>query len=101
MKFSKKILAAFLAALMAVSMMPFSAVTVNAATEWSFSGNTLTITGTGAMSDYNSGNDVPWRQYNTSIKSIVISNGITHIGEYAFVGCSSIKSITTYTPCQV
>lgn len=62
---------------------------------WSFdsSTGTLTISGSGAMSDYEYGNDYPWMDYRNSIQTIVIGDQITQIGRYAFTGtaCSTIK----------
>lgn len=62
---------------------------------WSFdsSTGTLTISGSGAMNDYEYGNDYPWMDYRNSIQTIVIGDQITQIGRYAFTGtaCSTIK----------
>lgn len=53
----------------------------------------LTLSGTGAMKDY-SGDDSPW---GTDIKSLVINNGITGIGMYAFYGCENLESVSLPT----
>ena len=50
----------------------------------------LTISGTGAMRNYNS-SGTPW---GNNIKSVVIKNGVTSIGDYAFSGCSNLESVT-------
>ncbi len=60
----------------------------------SLSNGTLTISGTGAMADYSSYTDVPWYDYRSSIKSIVINDGVTSIGEFAFYNCYSLTSVT-------
>ena len=61
---------------------------------WSFdsSTGTLTISGSGAMSDYEYG-DYPWMDYRNSIQTIVIGDQITQIGWNAFpwTACSTIK----------
>ena len=50
----------------------------------------LTISGTGAMTDYSARNNCPpWQQYGLSnssinITSIIINEGVTTIGSYAF-----------------
>ena len=55
----------------------------------------LTISGTGKMNDYSSGpyGHSPFDN-NSYIKSIIIENGVTSIGRYAFSGCKSLTSIT-------
>ena len=53
----------------------------------------LTISGTGDMANYNVmwNNCAPWK--NEAVKSVVISDGVTSIGEYAFSGCTGLTSI--------
>ena len=65
---------------------------------WAFDGETgtLTISGTGAMYDriYDSAyHPAPWIGYSDSIREVVISNGITYIGNGSFWDCDSINSI--------
>ena len=55
---------------------------------------TLTISGTGAMEEYRWNDDVPWYQSRSSIKAVVIGNGVTTIGDKAFYYCSSLTDIT-------
>ena len=56
---------------------------------------TLTISGTGAMQDYNYYNNcVPWNSVCLQVKSVVIERGVSSIGEYAFSDCSSLTSVT-------
>jgi len=61
----------------------------------------LTISGLGGMYYYGStsysgisATSAPWGNHYSSIKSVVIENGVTSIGGYAFNGCSSLTSIT-------
>ena len=72
---------------------------------YTFEGNTLTISGTGAMCDYafdvsdyyNTGaNDDlrPWKDGLGDIYFVIIQKDVTHIGDYAFAMCSDLKSIT-------
>ncbi len=51
---------------------------------WSISGSTLTISGTGAIYDYEPGTHGPWDDSGDTYTSIVIGSGITRIGEFAF-----------------
>ena len=55
---------------------------------------TLTIFGTGAMTDYTKSSSVPWYSYRSKIKTVDIGNGVTSIGDYAFSGCSGLTSVT-------
>lgn len=56
---------------------------------------TLTVSGTGAMKNYNyMGAPAPWYQSRDSIKTVVIESGVTTIGYWAFFDCSSLTSIT-------
>lgn len=45
---------------------------------------TLTISGTGAIDDYDFDKHVPWHDLSRQIKSIIVNEGITRIGKYAF-----------------
>jgi len=66
---------------------------------------TLTISGTGAMSDFNSNHyggtsgitydfyQAPWSAYKNKIKKVVISSGVTTIGNGAFNGCANLTTI--------
>jgi hypothetical protein len=52
---------------------------------------TLTISGNGAMADYNYiDNPSPWDLYKDSIKTLVIQDGVTYIGNSAFFDCRSL-----------
>ena len=53
----------------------------------------LTITGTGKMKDWDYFNDSPWHE-NESVKQVIIGDGVTTIGEWAFLDCSSLTSVT-------
>ena len=57
---------------------------------------TLTISRKGAMKDYEDmfANDTPGGVYRNRITTIVIENGVTSIGDYAFAQCTSLASVT-------
>ena len=53
----------------------------------------LTISGTGAMTNYYDENDSPFYN-NSNVKSVIIENGVTSIGVGAFTRCRSLTSVT-------
>ena len=55
---------------------------------------TMTISGTGAMKNYNSDDNPSPAYKNSNVKTVVIEDGVTSIGNYAFSDCSSLTSIT-------
>ena len=55
---------------------------------------TLNISGTGAMKNYIYGNNKSPARLNLSVTSIVIEEGVTSIGDYAFENCDNLTSIT-------
>ncbi len=63
--------------------------------EWDLLGThyTLTLTGSGLMTDYTYYNSVPWYLYRSKITSISIDARITSIGSYAFSECVSLESV--------
>jgi len=68
--------------------------------EWSISGNTLTITGTGPMTDFSkTGMSEPgqlpsWDPYKNQIEHVVIGQGITSIGGFTFYDYTWLKSVS-------
>ena len=61
---------------------------------WTLDSNcTLTISGTGEMYDYShSGDQVsPWKNINPKPTSLILEEGMTSIGEYAFYNCSTLS----------
>ena len=63
--------------------------------DWKFEDGTLTISGTGDMPDYEiHDNKAPWWIYQDKIEKVVIKDGVTNIGSYAFYYCENLTSIT-------
>ena len=61
---------------------------------WTLDENrTLTISGTGGMAN-KSFNDQRWNNNGEDIIQVVIEDSVTSIGDYAFYGCTNLKSIT-------
>ena len=60
--------------------------------KWSYDNATqeLKISGSGNIVD----NNLPWTEYESMIKSIVIGEGITSIDDFTFRGCSNLTSVS-------
>ena len=54
---------------------------------------TMTISGTGDMTDYENSTAMPWNDYKDQITSVIIEKGITKIGQNAFSGCTNLASL--------
>ena len=105
-KLKKRLLSILLAAVMVLTMLPLGLVeTAWAASSgtcgdkltWSLSDDgTLTISGTGKMKDYgdNYGMSVaPWYVGSSQVKTVIIEDGVTSIGDRAFDGCTKLTRV--------
>ncbi len=54
---------------------------------------TLTLSGTGDMANYSSASETPWSEMLTEITTLVIPEGVTGIGSYAFNGATSLTEL--------
>ena len=92
----KQIYILLIALLMGLSANAEESGTCGPNLRWHLTDNgVLTISGKGEMNDYSANyfeNRAPWRGYD--IKRIIIGDGVTTIGVYAFAGCSSLTSVT-------
>ena len=71
-----------------------SSGTCGANLNWSFEGNTLTITGSGAMTNYESYNSSPWYSIRESIVQVSLPEELTTIGKNAFNSCTKLRLVT-------
>ena len=62
--------------------------------EYNAGTNTLSITGTGAMPNYASTDDQPWKAFQSGIKTVIIGDNVTTIGEHAFAACNALQNVT-------
>ena len=105
MKIAKKTLSILLILCMALCFAPASFAASGSGTvgniTWAVDGSgTLTVSGSGAIPDYNKYgeaspniNDRPWVQYRNSIKRLVVESGITRVGSRAFQGFDKLESV--------
>lgn len=61
---------------------------------WSLQDGTLVISAQGAMQDYSAAAQTPWFKDRAEIRKIVVQQGVTTIGDYAFYGCENVTSVT-------
>ena len=104
----KKTIGALLVVCMLFSLLPFAALADNSGScgehaVWTLDdAGTLTISGKGKMDNFtqrvlSSGEEsstAPWMEARQSIRKIVVSEGITSIGDRAFVGLRSLESVS-------
>ena len=101
----KRILSMLLALVMLATLLPVGLIdTAEAAAThsgtcgdnvtWTLDASgTLTISGIGEMADYYIFS-VPWYDTRSQVKTVIIKNGVTSIGNCAFADCSSLTSVT-------
>ena len=61
---------------------------------WSYNNGTLTISGSGKITDFANIEARPWHSLASDITTVIIEPGITHIGEYCFESFTSMTSVT-------
>lgn len=62
--------------------------------EWSFADGRLTITGSGAMTDYCAPEEAPWYSFREEIFWLELPEGLTHVGELAFYDCRNLTAVS-------
>ena len=106
----RRVLVLLFALTMLFNLLPQAALTARAETwsgtcgaesdgsnlTWIFDETTglLTIEGSGAMADYDIFEDdsAPWTPYYMEISAVILPEGLTRIGDYAFYWCCSLTS---------
>ena len=111
-RWTHKLMGILLAVMLLVCLLPTMATPASAALiaegdcgdsiHWILDGTTLTLTGNGAMYDYDfdygtrydyTKAKTPWAKYTTQITTVKIAPAITHIGEMAFFQFTKLTSV--------
>ena len=96
----KRLLSVFLVALLVIGL-TFTVMAEESASgtcgenltwEYDETTGTLTIDGAGSMNDFSTSR--PWKEYEGEIQSVVIGDGVTNIGAYAFYNFDVLTSVT-------
>lgn len=59
---------------------------------WELADGTLTVTGSGPMPDFALEANRPWHTDKDKIDKVVIEDGVTSVGKYAFTNCSALTA---------
>ena len=54
---------------------------------------TLTVSGAGSMQDYTEESPAPWFDYRADIQTVIVSVGVTSIGDMAFFDCTALLTV--------
>ena len=97
MKTIKRTLVLLLSLVLASNICIFTVSAKSKSYTWNIDKNgTLYINGSGIINEYEESYDedeIPWFGVRSKIKKVVVGNGITEIGNYAFWDCANLESI--------
>ncbi len=88
----KKLLTLILAFMATTATLFASSGTCGENVTWDLTDGVLTISGTGPMNNFTI-STIPWNGERASIVSIIIEDGVTTIGNYAFLYCDGLTSV--------
>ena len=104
MQYAKRSLCLFLAVWLVFAVLPQLTLPVRAeeysgecgSLTWHYNINTgfMTIEGSGEMKDFSASDRPAWYSYRRGVKTLVIADGITSIGDDAFVDFSALEHVT-------
>lgn len=68
---------------------------------WSLDGDTLTISGSGAMDNYSEASPAPWYSSRASIMRVSLPDGLTRVGSWAFADCTNLSAVTIPSSVEI
>ena len=96
MKSKKRILALLICLTLSLTAVTTGITAFAASSDWEYDNESKVLTIKADTQNYTQGNytDVPWEQYKAEVESIVIKDGVSSIGDFAFCFAGSLKSVT-------
>ena len=96
-KYISRLMACLLAVLLLLPAMPMARAEGESGScgdglTWSLSAGILTITGSGAMTNYTEDNMAPWYHLRQEITRLELPAGLTSVGDLAFYGCDKLTA---------
>ncbi len=61
---------------------------------WTLSDGTLTVSGTGEMKEIETLDDIPWGDFQSSIRAVIVTSGVTSLSRYSFCLCPLLTSVS-------
>lgn len=68
---------------------------------WNFADGTLTVSGTGAMPNFDLVEPAPWFPLHDQIREVSLDSTITGVGDMAFLGCSELPDVKLHNGIEV
>ena len=98
-QWNMRVLALITAAVLVLCLIPGASAaeregSCGANLSWSFADGTLTITGSGAMTDYSTLENIPWYSFRNEILRVSLPEGLTRVGNMAFYDCNRLTTVT-------
>lgn len=92
----KKIIAVFCVAVAIITCISISFIAFADNVTWDYNNEnkTLTISGVGDMADYDNEFSMPWYEYIDVTQNVVIEEGVTSVGAYAFSGADNLVCVS-------
>jgi len=94
-----RVAAMLLALLLLMTSIPVALAAKNSGScgenlQWTLTNGKLTISGNGAMDNYNQWDLPPWYEMREKINCVQVQSGVTTIGNSAFYNCANLEAVT-------
>ena len=92
----KRLWSILLVACMMLTLLPFGALAAEPEVVWSTAANdtVLYVSCDGNMPNYTAAKPAEWANLKTTVKTVIVEDGVTAIGNYAFNGFDKLESVS-------